>query len=284
MSGSKKEAMKEKAPAGEQPVDVNELETREWLDSLDYVIQQGGRERVQGLLERLRTHARQARIEIPFSANTPYINTIQVEQQPVYPGSREIERRIKSLVRWNALAMVVRANRIEVEIFDVGYHIIGGGEEGGKTTVRAKEAADHSLPYILAVALLDDQVMPEQYRQERIQRFDVQTLLYKIRVRISAAFSQRFPGELPCRITVFLNDGRVLVTEKYDYEGFLTRPIVWQTVVRKFILLSKPHADESLLREIIDMVANLEAIRISDLLRLLARVQIPQMRSESSAK
>src|SRR5207247_513741 len=110
---SKKKAMKEKPPAGQQSIDPNELETREWLDSLDYVIQRGGPERAQGLLERLRSHARRAGIEIPFSANTPYINTIQVDQQPVYPGSREIERRIKSVVRWNALAVVVRANREE---------------------------------------------------------------------------------------------------------------------------------------------------------------------------
>jgi pyruvate dehydrogenase E1 component len=116
-----KNAMKEKTPASQQSVDPNELETREWLDSLDYVIQRGGgQERVQGLLERLRIHARQAGIEIPFSANTPYINTIALDQQPVYPGSREIERRIKSLVRWNALAMVVRANREEIGI---GGHI-----------------------------------------------------------------------------------------------------------------------------------------------------------------
>jgi pyruvate dehydrogenase E1 component len=99
--------------AGQESADLNEIETREWLDSLDYVIQRGGPDRVQSLLELLSAHARRAGIEIPFSANTPYINTIQVDQQPVYPGSREIERRIKSLVRWNALAMVVRANREE---------------------------------------------------------------------------------------------------------------------------------------------------------------------------
>jgi len=101
-------------------VDLNEIEIREWLDSLDYVIHRGGPERVQNLLERLTVRARQAGIEIPFSANTPYINTIPVDQQPVYPGSQEIERRIKSLVRWNALAMVVRANREESGI---GGHI-----------------------------------------------------------------------------------------------------------------------------------------------------------------
>src|SRR5207249_407699 len=114
--------------------------------------------------------------------------------------------------------------RIEIEIFDVAYHIIGGGEEGDKTIVHTKEQADHSLPYMVAAAILDGQVMPEQYRPERIQRPDVQALLRKIAVRPLAAFSDRFPDEMPCRITVFLSDGRTLVKEKRYYEGSSSRP------------------------------------------------------------
>jgi pyruvate dehydrogenase E1 component len=109
-----------KRTAGKQTVDFDEIETREWLDSLDYVIQQRGGERVSSLLTQLRTHAQQAGVKIPFKADTPYLNTIPPDRQPVYPGSREIERRIRSLVRWNALAMVVRANREESGI---GGHI-----------------------------------------------------------------------------------------------------------------------------------------------------------------
>ncbi|HXK60975.1 MAG TPA: pyruvate dehydrogenase (acetyl-transferring), homodimeric type, partial [Acidobacteriota bacterium] len=89
------------------------LETREWIESLDYVLETGGPERARDLLAQLQIHAKQHDVEIPFSANTPYINTIPADKQPPYPGSREIERRIKSLVRWNAMAMVVRANRLE---------------------------------------------------------------------------------------------------------------------------------------------------------------------------
>ncbi len=106
--------------ASSEAREANDVEIKEWLESLDYVIKQGGPERVQTLLERLQIHARQAGVEIPFTANTPYINTIPPDRQPVYPGSRDLERRIKSLVRWNALAMVVRANREESGI---GGHI-----------------------------------------------------------------------------------------------------------------------------------------------------------------
>lgn len=163
--------------------------------------------------------------------------------------------------------------RVEVETFDVAYHIIGGGEEGDKTTVRTKEEADHSLPYMLAVALLDGQVMPEQYRPERIQSEDVQTLLRKITVRPADEYSRRFPDEMPCRLTVVLNHGRPLVKEKRDYEGFHTRPMRWETVVEKFERLSRSYTDASLRREIVEAVADLPSIRVADLTALLARVQ-----------
>jgi 2-methylcitrate dehydratase len=158
---------------------------------------------------------------------------------------------------------------IDLEIFDVAYHIIGGGEEGNKSAVSTKEQADHSLPYLLSVAILDDQVMPEQYRQERIGRKDVQDLLKKVRVRPSEEYSQRFPKEMPCRLSLTLSDGRVFVKEKTDYEGFLTRPMRWETVVKKFEQLSEPYAPSSLRRQMIDAVAHLEMIQISELMGLL---------------
>jgi 2-methylcitrate dehydratase len=162
---------------------------------------------------------------------------------------------------------------VEIETFDVAYNIIGGGVEGDKRVVRTKEEADHSLPYIIAVAILDDQVMPEQYGPERIGRPDVQSLLRKIRVRPSVDYSRRFPDEMPFRIKVPLNDGRILTKEKRDYEGFLHRPMNWETVARKFERLSAPYIDGELRREIIEAVANLEEIETSDLTRLLGRIQ-----------
>ncbi len=91
--------------------ELEALEQREWRESLDYVIQHGGRDRVQRLLSTLRHHARASGVSLPFTAVTGYVNTIRPEDQTPLPGSQEIERRIKSLVRWNAMAMVVRANR-----------------------------------------------------------------------------------------------------------------------------------------------------------------------------
>jgi pyruvate dehydrogenase E1 component len=93
-------------------------EIQEWVESFDEVVREEGQESAITLLDRLRGHAQSLGIALPFTANTPYINTIPLEKQPIFPGDQEIERSIKSLMRWNALAMVVRANRVD--------HSIGG--------------------------------------------------------------------------------------------------------------------------------------------------------------
>ena len=171
---------------------------------------------------------------------------------------------------------VEEVERVEIEIFDVAYQIIGGGEEGDKTLVRTKEQADHSLPYLVAVAILDGQVMPEQYRPDRIQQKDVQALLRKVKVQPSEDYSQRFPDEMPCRIVLTLHQGQRLVKEKKDYEGFHTRPMRWETVVEKFERLSTPYTDRIQRQQIVEAIANLEAIQVADLVRLLADVKGPE--------
>lgn len=170
--------------------------------------------------------------------------------------------------------------RIEVEIFDVAYNIIGGGEEGAKTEVRTKEEADHSLPYILSVALLDGTVMPDQYRPERVVREDVQRLLRKVVVRPNEEYSRRFPQEMPCRIVVHLRGGRVVETEKRDYEGFHTRPMSWESVTRKFDTLSAPYAGAARRKEIVAAVRSLEDRKVADLVKLLAGIGHTRRRSK----
>lgn len=159
--------------------------------------------------------------------------------------------------------------RVEVEIFDVAYNIIGGGEEGDKSTVFTKEQADHSLPYVVAVAILDGQVMPEQYEPERIRRADVQALLGKVSIRSSARFSERFPNEMPCRVKIALKDGRVLEQEARDYEGFFTRPMSWGTAVQKFNEVTTPHASAAERTAIADTVAKLEQVSVRELMERL---------------
>ncbi len=100
--------------------ELDQLETNEWRESLEYVIKSRGTERTNQLLKELETYAYSSGVEIPFSANTPYINTIPLEKQAMFPGNVELEKRIRALIRWNAMAMVVRANK---EDNGIGGHI-----------------------------------------------------------------------------------------------------------------------------------------------------------------
>ena len=158
-----------------------------------------------------------------------------------------------------------RIERVEVDVFQVAYDIIGGGEEGAKTLIRTKEEADHSLPYMTAVALLDGQLQPAQYDPERIGRKDVQQLLQRVVVRPDAGLSARFPREHPCRVRITLADGQVRTRDKSDYLGFVTRPASWGEVEAKYRALGGP-------ANIVEQMKTLENVRITDLCEALAAV------------
>jgi len=164
-------------------------------------------------------------------------------------------------------------DRIDIEIFDVAYHIIGGGEEGDKTIVRTKEEADHSLQYMVSAALLDGQVMPAQYKQDRIEADDIQSLLQKVKVSPKQEYSDRFPDEMPTKLTVHLKNGETHSIEKRDYEGFHTRPMSWETIIQKFEGLAEPYTSPELRERLKDTVRNFEHRSISDLMELLTAVE-----------
>ncbi|HEY6408734.1 MAG TPA: MmgE/PrpD family protein, partial [Ktedonobacteraceae bacterium] len=173
----------------------------------------------------------------------------------------------------------VRPEEIEsigIEIFDVAYHIIGGGEEGDKQRVRSKEEADHSLPYMVAVALLDGDVSPAQYATERIVREDVQSLLRRVTIQPDEELSKRFPAEMPCRIQITLKGGRRFGIEKQDYEGFYTRPMSWEKVVAKFERLAGPFTEAAQRASIVDTVAHMETKEVAQLTGLLGVVSLRQ--------
>ena len=166
--------------------------------------------------------------------------------------------------------------RVEVDVFDVAYRIIGGGEEGDRTLVRSREAANHSLPFLVAVALLDGEVTPEQYLPARMLADDVQALLRRVTVRPDAGFSRRFPDEMPCRVRVTLRDGRVLAAEAADYPGFVTRGRTWAFVREKFERLAAAHNTVDLRDRITAAVAGLDRLRVTELTSLLGAVQLPR--------
>jgi 2-methylcitrate dehydratase len=166
---------------------------------------------------------------------------------------------------------------IEIETFDVAFRIIGGGEEGDKTIVTTKEQADHSLPYLIAVAVLDGDVMPAQYEPQRIYGEDVQNLLRRVSVSANPTYSERFPEQMPCRIQVVLRNGRILVKEGRDYPGFISNPMSWEMACDKFNRLVAPYATDAEKKAVENVVADLENVRIRDLMKLLCSVRVPSM-------
>jgi 2-methylcitrate dehydratase len=169
--------------------------------------------------------------------------------------------------------------RIEIDIFDVAFKIIGGGEEGDKTIVRTKEEADHSLQYMVGVALIDGNVLPAQYAPDRILRGDIQALLHRFIVRPSGEYTKRFPREVCATVRVTLTDGRTVSIDKTDYEGFYTRPMSWGAVIDKFNDLAKPFTSERVRKMIIDAVHNIERMRVRDFTVILAHLTAEPDRS-----
>ena len=170
-------------PENAQTVGINDTdptETQEWKDALNGVIDREGAERAHFLIENIIEQARDEGVDIPYSANTQYINTIPVEQQPRYPGNADIEIRIHSYIRWNAMAMVVRANKdtnvgghiasfaSAAALYDVGFshfwHAPSADHDGDLIFFQG-----HSVPGIYARAFMLGRLTEEQmdnFRQE----------------------------------------------------------------------------------------------------------------------
>lgn len=154
--------------------DDTAVETREWLDSLEYVLEQSGPERVVELLDQLQGHALRRGVGIPAGSNTPYVNTIPVDRQPPYPGSHDLEQRIRNIIRWNAAIMVARANHEDATmgghiatyasasaLYEVAFnHFFRGATEGFEGDQVFFQA--HTSPGIYARAFLEGRLSEQQ--------------------------------------------------------------------------------------------------------------------------
>jgi pyruvate dehydrogenase E1 component len=154
--------------------DADPLETQEWIEAIDSVLLNAGPERAHYLIEHVIDHARRSGAYLPYSQNTAYLNTISVAQQPEYPGDRALERRIEAYIRWNAMAMVVHANRQSSEygghiasyassatLYEVGFNhfwrAAADGQRGDLVFVQG-----HSSPGIYARAYLEGRLTENQ--------------------------------------------------------------------------------------------------------------------------
>lgn len=158
--------------------DADPVETGEWLEAFDAIVDKEGRQRATFLLRKLLDRARARRVPLPAVLNTPYCNTITLAEQPQYPGNLEVEQRLSSIVRWNALAMVVRANREHAELgghiatyasiadlFEVGFnHFFRAGQEGDLVYFQP-----HASPGVYGRAFVEGRLSEENltnYRRE----------------------------------------------------------------------------------------------------------------------
>jgi 2-methylcitrate dehydratase len=162
---------------------------------------------------------------------------------------------------------------IATEVTQMTYDFAGGGLYGVDKEVRIKEQADHNLSYLLAVALLDGNVMPAQFTPERINRSDVQALLKKVSAKPNQAYTEQYPRRMPAKITVRLQDGTIFEHEVEDYPGLPCHPFTWEDSVEKFDQLVTGRIDDYLSEDIKDAVRSLENIRVKDLTKLLDHVQ-----------
>jgi 2-methylcitrate dehydratase len=163
---------------------------------------------------------------------------------------------------------------IRLKTFAVAHRIIGGGAEGDKLIVRSKEEADHSLPYMLAVALIDGEVQPAQYAPERIAAEDVQTLLQKVTVTADPSLSAQFPHRLPADLEVESN-GTMFRARRDDYEGFHTKPFDWAAARRKFDRVTAAFTNPSERDALADVIATLEERPVAALTSLLGNIRNP---------
>jgi 2-methylcitrate dehydratase len=171
---------------------------------------------------------------------------------------------------------------IEAEVFQLAYDFAGGGLYGVDKVIRTKEQADHSLPYLLAVALLDGNVMPVQFKPDRIIKPDVQNLLKKVSVRPNHEYTAEYPGKMLAKITVRLSDGKIVEHEVQDYPGLASHPFTWEESVEKFDALVAGRVDEGLSGEIKDAARSVENIQVRDLIKLLGSVKVGGKTASSS--
>jgi 2-methylcitrate dehydratase len=175
--------------------------------------------------------------------------------------------------------------KIDLVTFLTTYHIVGGGEYGDRKTVHSKEQADHSLPYVIAAILLDDELYPDQLLEKRINKKDVQKLLQKVQVHtklplhepkqlagILDPYTKAYPGKMMGEVKIKMKDGKEYALEKQDYYGFHTRPMSWTDVKIKFRRLTEELIDEEEREQLISIIESFDRHRVKELTDILQRI------------
>ncbi|HEY2350595.1 MAG TPA: MmgE/PrpD family protein [Puia sp.] len=184
-------------------------------------------------------------------------------------------------LRTNNELDITAIDSIDITTFLTAYHIVGGGVYGERNQVYSKEQADHSLPYVAAVAILDGQVYPEQLLPERINQPDVQALLQKVHVHTVSPlhrplpvagfldpYTDAYPEKLKTKVSISTDKAK-FICEKSDYHGFYTRPFSWGDTISKFKKLTDEIISADHQQQLVDLIQHFENHSVADLISLL---------------
>lgn len=165
---------------------------------------------------------------------------------------------------------------IEADVPQITFDFSGGGLYGAANLkITSKEQADHSLPYLLAVAILDGQVMQAQFTTDRINRNDVQDLLKKVCIKVDQDFTKRYPKDFCARIIIKLNNGDSISHEVSKYPGMPSDPFTWEDAVDKFDKLTEGYIDQNLAKDLKNLVKEIESHNTNDLMSILNKIKYP---------
>lgn len=165
---------------------------------------------------------------------------------------------------------------IVAEVPQITFDFSGGGLYGNaESAITTKEQADHSLPYLLAVAALDGQVMQKQFTTERINKSDVQNLMNTVSIKANKEFTERYPKDFCARITITTKDNQTVTHEVSNYPGMPSRPFTWEDAVDKFDRLTDGYIDTNSAEKLKDLVKNIENHTTKELFDILANIPYP---------
>ncbi len=162
---------------------------------------------------------------------------------------------------------------IQVDIFKAGFDLLGGGKQQNSRAIANKEDADRSLPYLMAVAMIDGEVSPKQFEPRRVGSEDVQRLLPQVSTWLSLAYTRDYPDSMRCKVRVGLKDGRIFELEKADYQGFFRRPMAVEDLLAKYKQLTGNAAPEAMAQRVIESIARIEQRPVAELTAALRNLQ-----------
>ncbi len=188
-----------------------------------------------------------------------------------FPAEHHAQSAIEAAIELRTKFALRSVKQMTVDVFDVGAAIIGSEKE--KWNPSTRETADHSLPYLVAIALLEGTVSLKQYQRARYRDADVKKLMRTVRVRSDAAYSRLYPKQMPTRLSIRLSDGKTFSSEVMCPKGYAGRPMSWEDIQEKFQRLSAPVLSSRSQKRLMLRMKELERVKRLSSFQTMMRVR-----------